>query len=76
MLNGVIVGLAGITPASGYIDPQYAVIIGAILGFASYFSIFLFKHKLRLDDALVKSRDEMRMFVDVSSVHGITGIVG
>lgn len=55
VLNGVIAGLAGITPASGYIDPQYAAVIGVILGFASYFSIFLFKHKLRIDDALGKS---------------------
>lgn len=52
VLNGVIAGLAGITPASGYIDPQYATIIGIILGLSSYFSIFLFKHKLRIDDAL------------------------
>ncbi|CAF1540603.1 unnamed protein product [Adineta ricciae] len=65
VLNGVIAGLAGITPASGYIDPQYGAVIGVILGFTSYLSIFLIKHKLRIDDAL-----------DVSSVHGITGIVG
>ncbi len=54
VLNGVIAGLAGITPASGYIDPQYAALLGIIIGFASYFSIFLFKHKLRIDDALGK----------------------
>ncbi|CAF3447739.1 unnamed protein product [Rotaria sp. Silwood1] len=65
VLNGVIAGLAGITPASGYVNPQYAAIIGIILGFTSYFSIYLIKHKLRIDDAL-----------DVSSVHGITGVVG
>ncbi|CAF1282591.1 unnamed protein product, partial [Rotaria sordida] len=65
VLNGVIAGLAGITPASGYIDPQYGAVIGIILGFTSYFSILLFKHKLRIDDAL-----------DVSSVHGVTGVVG
>ncbi|CAF1117977.1 unnamed protein product [Adineta steineri] len=65
VLNGVIAGLAGITPASGYIDPQYGAVIGVILGFSSYFSILLIKHKLRIDDAL-----------DVSSVHGITGVIG
>jgi Amt family ammonium transporter len=65
VLNGVIAGLAGITPASGYIDPQFGTVIGVILGLASYFSIILFKIKLRIDDAL-----------DVSSVHGMTGIVG
>ncbi|UJR34854.1 hypothetical protein I4U23_027634 [Adineta vaga] len=65
VLNGVIAGLAGITPASGYIDPQYGAVLGVILGITSYSSIFLIKHKLRIDDAL-----------DVSSVHGITGVVG
>ncbi|CAF4688977.1 unnamed protein product, partial [Rotaria sp. Silwood2] len=64
VLNGVIAGLSGITPASGYIDPQYAALIGIIIGFTSYFSILLFKHKLRIDDALGKF------------VHGVTGIVG
>jgi len=64
-LNGIIAGLAGITPASGYIDPQTAVAVGAILGLSSYGSVWLLKHKLRIDDAL-----------DVSSVHGVTGLVG
>lgn len=52
VLNGIIAGLAGITPVSGYINPQYGAIIGIILGFASYCSILLLKHKLRIDDAL------------------------
>ncbi|CAF3434204.1 unnamed protein product [Rotaria socialis] len=65
VLNGVIAGLAGITPSSGYIDPQYGAVIGVILGFTSYSSILLFKQKLRIDDAL-----------DVSSVHGVTGMIG
>lgn len=65
LLNGVIAGLAGITPASGYVDSQASIIIGLILGFGSYFSVWLLKHKLRIDDAL-----------DVSSVHGVTGVIG
>ncbi|CAF1046886.1 unnamed protein product [Rotaria magnacalcarata] len=65
VLNGVIAGLAGITPASGFIDPQYAALLGVILGVASYLSVILFKRILRIDDAL-----------DVSSVHGVTGIIG
>jgi Amt family ammonium transporter len=36
-----------------------------VLGFASYYGILLIKERLKIDDAL-----------DVSSVHGITGIVG
>jgi Amt family ammonium transporter len=39
--------------------------LGIVLGFASYYGIVLLKERLKIDDAL-----------DVSSVHGITGIVG
>jgi Amt family ammonium transporter len=65
VINGVIAGLAGITPASGYVSSQSSIVIGFVLGFASYYSVVLLKHKLRIDDAL-----------DVSSVHGVTGVVG
>ncbi|KYQ99652.1 ammonium transporter [Tieghemostelium lacteum] len=65
VLNGVIAGLAGITPASGYINSQYSIGLGVVLGLASYLSVYLLKHKLHIDDAL-----------DVSSVHGLTGIIG
>lgn len=65
VINGVIAGLAGVTPASGYINSQSSIILGIILGVVSYCSVHLMKHKLRVDDAL-----------DVSSVHGLTGIVG
>jgi Amt family ammonium transporter len=65
VMNGVIAGLAGITPASGYINSQSTIVLGLILGFSSYFAVHLMKHKLRVDDAL-----------DVSSVHGLTGVIG
>ena len=65
VINGAISGLAGITPTAGYITGQDAFILGIILGFGSYYGIVLFKEKLRIDDAL-----------DVSSVHGVTGILG
>jgi Amt family ammonium transporter len=65
LINGVVAGLAGVTPASGYINTQWTLPLGMILGVASYFSVHFFKHKLRIDDAL-----------DVSSVHGLTGIIG
>lgn len=65
ILNGVIAGFAGITPASGYIHPQTALPLGVVFGLASYYSVHLMKHKFELDDAL-----------DVSSVHGLTGILG
>lgn len=65
VLNGAIAGMAGITPASGYIQTFWAALIAVVIALAAYFSIFLLKNKLRIDDAL-----------DVSSVHGVTGIVG
>jgi Amt family ammonium transporter len=64
-INGAICGLAGITPAAGFISGQNAFFLGIVLGFASYFAILLLKEHLKIDDAL-----------DVSSVHGVTGIVG
>jgi len=65
VINGAISGLAGVTPAAGFISGQHSFILGIVLGFASYYGIVLLKERLKIDDAL-----------DVSSVHGITGIVG
>jgi Amt family ammonium transporter len=65
VINGAISGLAGITPAAGFISGQWAFVLGIVLGFASYYGIVLIKERLKIDDVL-----------DVSSVHGITGITG
>jgi len=65
VINGAISGLAGVTPAAGFISGQHGFILGIVLGFASYYGIVLLKERLKIDDAL-----------DVGSVHGITGIVG
>src|ERR671918_2425725 len=65
VINGAISGLAGVTPAAGFITAQSSFVLGIVLGFASYYGILLIKEHLKIDDAL-----------DVSSVHGITGIVG
>ncbi len=65
VINGAVSGLAGVTPAAGFISGQHSFILGIVLGFASYYGIVLLKERLKIDDAL-----------DVSSVHGITGIVG
>ena len=62
-LNGAIAGLAGVTPASGFITSQSAFILGIVLGFASYYGVKLFKNKLKIDDAL-----------DVSSVYAATSL--
>jgi Amt family ammonium transporter len=64
-VNGAIAGLAGITPASGYISVEHSFVIGIAIGIASYSGVILFKEKLKIDDAL-----------DVSSVHGVAGIIG
>ena len=65
LMNGLLAGLAGITPASGYINSPASLLLGVILGFCSYWGVQLQKHKLGVDDAL-----------DVSMVHGLTGIIG
>jgi Amt family ammonium transporter len=64
-INGAIAGLAGITPASGYITPPAAIFLGALLAIFSSVAIYITKHRLEIDDAL-----------DVFSVHGVPGIVG
>jgi Amt family ammonium transporter len=64
-INGAIAGLAGITPASGFVSAEHAFVIGIAIGVISYSGVVLFKEKLHIDDAL-----------DVSSVHGVAGIVG
>ncbi len=64
-INGAIAGLAGITPASGFVSVEHSFIIGIAIGLASYYGVVLFKDKLKIDDAL-----------DVSSVHGVAGIIG
>ena len=65
VINGAVAGLAGVTPASGFISPQNSFILGIVLGLASYYAILLLKEHWKIDDAL-----------DVSSVHGVTGIIG
>lgn len=64
VLNGMIVGLAGITPCSGYVPSWAAAVIGVILGVSSFLAGLLQK-KLRIDDAL-----------EVGPIHGVPGIVG
>ena len=49
---------AGITPASGFIDSQASLALGALIGLSTFGGVQLIKHRLGVDDAL-----------DVSSVH-------
>jgi Amt family ammonium transporter len=61
---GAVAGLVAITPASGYVTPTAAIIIGLGAGIFCYLAIQL-KNRLRVDDAL-----------DVWGVHGIGGAWG
>ena len=62
--TGSIAGLATITPASGFVDVQAALILGLVSGLITFYAVY-FKSKFNLDDAL-----------DVFAVHGIGGILG
>ena len=64
-LGGAIAGLAAITPASGFVEPLPALAIGLAAGAIFYGGVVAIKERLRIDDAL-----------DVSSIHGLTGIWG
>lgn len=65
MMNGALAGMAGVTPASGYITLQSTMVLGVLFGLSSWAGVHLLKHRWHIDDAL-----------DVSSVHGITGLLG
>jgi Amt family ammonium transporter len=62
--TGAIAGLATITPASGFVSPMGALLIGCSAGAVCYFALML-KTKLGYDDSL-----------DAFGVHGIGGILG
>jgi Amt family ammonium transporter len=62
--SGAVAGLVAITPASGYVGPLAAIVIGALAGFLCYNACNL-KTKLGYDDSL-----------DVVGVHGVGGTWG
>jgi len=63
-VSGAIAGEVGITPASGFVDPSSAIVIGFIAGAVCYGAILL-RERLKIDDAL-----------DVWAVHGVGGTLG
>ncbi|WP_293449742.1 ammonium transporter [Planktotalea sp.] len=65
IVTGTIAGLASITPASGFVGPVEAMIIGAIAGVLCQEAVVLIRNKLKIDDTL-----------DVFAVHGVGGIFG
>jgi len=65
MVTGTIAGLASITPASGFVGPVEALIIGAVAGVLCQEAVTVIRNKLKIDDTL-----------DVFAVHGVGGIFG
>ena len=65
MITGMIAGLATITPASGFVGPMGAIILGILAGSICYYCVGFVKFKLQIDDSL-----------DVFAVHGVGGILG
>jgi Amt family ammonium transporter len=65
IVTGMVAGLGTITPASGFVGPAGALIIGLSAGVICYLATSLFKRVLHIDDSL-----------DVFPVHGVGGILG
>ena len=64
-ISGCVAGLVAITPASGFVKPFPAMLIGACAGALCYFMVTRVKNKFRYDDAL-----------DAFGVHGAGGTLG
>jgi ammonium transporter, Amt family len=65
IISGAVAGLVAITPASGFVDPRGALIIGIAAGVVCYWATTGLKHALGYDDSL-----------DVFGVHGVGGALG
>jgi Amt family ammonium transporter len=64
-ITGAVAGLVAITPASGFVTPMGALIIGFIAGLVCYWSVAILKGQLGYDDSL-----------DAFGVHGVGGTLG
>jgi Amt family ammonium transporter len=64
-ITGAVAGLVAITPASGFVGPMGAIVIGFAAGIICFFAATSMKRALGYDDAL-----------DAFGVHGIGGMVG
>jgi Amt family ammonium transporter len=65
IVTGMVAGLGTITPASGFVGPGGALIIGFSAGIVCYYATQLIKQTFKIDDSL-----------DVFPVHGVGGILG
>jgi len=64
-VTGMVAGLGTITPASGFVGPAAALIIGILAGFICFNATMYIKRVLKIDDSL-----------DVFPVHGVGGMLG
>lgn len=65
IISGAVAGLVAVTPASGFVNPTGAFIVGIVAGVLCYISAVKVKHMFGYDDSL-----------DAFGVHGIGGIIG
>jgi Amt family ammonium transporter len=65
VISGAVAGLVAITPASGFVLPGPAILIGLIAGVVCFWAATSLKHALGYDDSL-----------DAFGVHGAGGIIG
>jgi Amt family ammonium transporter len=65
VVTGMVAGLGTITPASGFVGPVGALIIGGLAGVVCFIATNYMKRALSVDDSL-----------DVFPVHGVGGLMG
>jgi Amt family ammonium transporter len=65
IVTGMVAGLGTITPASGFVGPAGALVIGFSAGIICYYATQAIKQRFQIDDSL-----------DVFPVHGVGGILG
>ena len=65
IISGAVAGLVAVTPASGFVNPTGAFIVGLVAGVVCYLSAVKLKHVMGYDDSL-----------DAFGVHGVGGVVG
>jgi Amt family ammonium transporter len=65
LVSGAVAGLVAITPASGFVGPMGALVIGIAAGLGCYLAVVKVKRALRYDDSL-----------DAFGVHGVGGFIG
>ena len=65
IVTGMVAGLGTITPASGFVGPMGALVIGLAAGVVCFWATQFIKRTLKIDDSL-----------DVFPVHGVGGLLG